>query len=567
MSGNWSSETVSRAKWTLIALTVALLGAAIPLRSLIGTDAVAYAAIALSLGWAALRFQPGDLASGWRLAGWVLAADVSVLAVLRMRGLVSLPWLGGESGLLVGSVLGLMVAAILYTQQMSWIAVKMLTGDKAKFFGIVLGLTFAALLITQQGSIFCGLMRRTAGQVEDIRGADLWVMDPNVRFIDDVKPMLETSLYRVRGVEGVEWAVPLYKGNARLKLSTKGADGNRLDVIEQVILLGLDDASLVGAPPPERILCGSLDDLRKTDAIMIDYSRLKKLFPGENWSEEPQLKKGALLKQSVVNGFLEAANKVRARRGLPPWKAEGRSAETDLRERQGEFARRFLGREVEMNDHRGVIVSVCEATRTFQSNPVVYTMYSRAKQFVPRERKLLSYVLAKTGKDATGTRDLDPKVVADRISKQTGLKARTSEEFLWETMGYYFVYTGIPINFGITTLLGFLVGTAIAGQTFYNFTIENLKQFGSLKAMGATNARIVGMILLQAMVVGLLGYGIGVGMATLFGVMGTGGELAFFTWWPVLPVTAVAIVLICILSSILCIRRVIVLEPAVVFRG
>src|SRR5205085_5475895 len=84
---------------------------------------------------------------------------------------------------------------------MSWIALKMLTGDKAKFLGIVLGLTFAALLITQQGSIFCGLMRRTAGQVEDIRGADLWVMDPNVRFIDDVKPMLETSLYRVRGVE------------------------------------------------------------------------------------------------------------------------------------------------------------------------------------------------------------------------------------------------------------------------------------------------------------------------------------------------------------------------------
>ena len=73
---------------------------------------------------------------------------------------------------------------------MSWIALKMLTGDTAKFFGIVLGLTFAALLITQQGSIFCGLMRRTAGQVEDIRGADLWVMDANVRYIDDVKPML-----------------------------------------------------------------------------------------------------------------------------------------------------------------------------------------------------------------------------------------------------------------------------------------------------------------------------------------------------------------------------------------
>ena len=49
---------------------------------------------------------------------------------------------------------------------------------------------------------------------------------------------------------------------------------------------------------------------------------------------------------------------------------------------------------------------------------------------------------------------------------------------------YYLKYTGIPINFGITTLLGFFIGTAIAGQTFYNFTLENLKQFGASKRWG-----------------------------------------------------------------------------------
>src|SRR6516162_10977971 len=119
----------------------------------------------------------------------------------------------------------------------------MLVGDRAKFLGIVLGLTFAALLITQQGSIFCGLMLRTCGQVTDITGADLWVMDPTVRYIDDVKPMLENSLYRVRGVEGVLWAVPLYKGTGRVKLNTVDANGDPITIIEQVILLGLDDSS------------------------------------------------------------------------------------------------------------------------------------------------------------------------------------------------------------------------------------------------------------------------------------------------------------------------------------
>jgi putative ABC transport system permease protein len=160
-----------------------------------------------------------------------------------------------------------------------------------------------------------------------------------------------------------------------------------------------------------------------------------------------------------------------------------------------------------------------------------------------------------------------PADVAEAIKRQTGLKASTSHDFIWATINYYLKYTGIPINFGITTVLGFLVGTAIAGQTFYNFTIENLKQFGALKAMGTTNLRIVGMILLQALVVGLLGYGIGVGLAACFGIATRGGELAFFTPWQLLPLTGAAVVLICVLSSLLSIRRVLVLEPAVVFRG
>src|SRR3954447_22516261 len=158
---------------------------------------------------------------------------------------------------------------------MSWIALKMLVGDRAKFYGIVLGLTFAALLITQQGSIFCGLMTRTAGQVYDITGADLWVMDANVRYIDDVKPMIENNLYRVRGVEGVQWAVPLYKGNARAKLTFKNRtpDHRRQEVIEQVILLGLDDTSLVGAP--RKLFVGSYADLKRPDSIIVDKVGLR----------------------------------------------------------------------------------------------------------------------------------------------------------------------------------------------------------------------------------------------------------------------------------------------------
>ncbi|WP_422926576.1 ABC transporter permease [Singulisphaera sp. PoT] len=455
---------------------------------------------------------------------------------------------------------------------MSWIAMKMLMGDRAKFFGIVLGLTFASLLITQQGSIFCGLMCRTAGQIYDITGADLWVMDSNVRYIDDVKPMIENNLYRVRGVEGVEWAVPLYKGNARAKLNSASIDPAtkrvvKHQIIEQVVMLGLDDSSLVGAPPPDRIIVGNLTDLRKPDAVLVDFMRLPKLYPGEPWYLLQEKKKDSFGTKvgKAARGLLAFAKEQAASLGGQPSSNHSKTSRPkpvdEESERKRAFYARFIGRELEMNDHRAIIIGVCEATPTFQSNAVMYTTYSRAKRFIPQERKLLSYVLAKAEKG------LKPEVVAESIRRQTGLKARTSQEFIWDTIYYYAQYTGIPINFGITTLLGFLVGTAIAGQTFYNFTIENLKQFGALKAMGATNLKIVSMILLQAMVVGLLGYGMGVGLGALFGTTTKGGELAFYTPWQLLPVTAGAVVMICILSSVLSVRRVMVLEPAVVFRG
>lgn len=118
---------------------------------------------------------------------------------------------------------------------------------------------------------------------------------------------------------------------------------------------------------------------------------------------------------------------------------------------------------------------------------------------------MLSFVLA------APEAGVSSEQAADEIEKRTGLQAQTRDEFIWTTIWYYISRPGIPVNFGMTVLLGFLVGTAIAGQTFYLFTIDNLRQFGTLKAMGLSNPRIIGMILLQALLLGLIGYGLGAG--------------------------------------------------------
>ena len=378
---------------------------------------------------------------------------------------------------------------------MIWIAWKMLIGNRAKYLGIVFGVAFAALLIAQQSSIFCGLMALTVSQILDVEGAGIWVMDPKVKYVDDVKPMADTHLYRVRGVPGVDWAVRLYKGIARARL-----EGGSY---EQVILLGLDDATFIGAPL--NMIEGSIDDLRAPDAVIMDIVGYRKLWPGE------------------------------------PFKR---------------------GRIIEMNDRRAVIVGLAQARKTFQSFAVVYTRYSQAIRFAPPERKVLSFVLAEPAPGVAAAE------LAGRISAQTGLQALSRDAFLAKTIRYYLLNTGIPINFGITVGLGFLVGTAIAGQTFYLFIVENLRQFGALKAMGTGNGTILLMVLAQALHVGFVGLGVGVGLAALFG-WGTRSfsKLSFYMPWQVLVITGVAVFLIVLLASLLSIRRVFIVDPAIVFRG
>jgi putative ABC transport system permease protein len=377
----------------------------------------------------------------------------------------------------------------------SWIALKMLMGDRAKYLGLIFGVTFATLLMTQQISIFMGIIRRTASQVLDVREIDIWVMDDQTRYIDEVASLPDTDLHRVRGVSGVEWAVPMYKGQVRSRLENGG--------FRNVILFGLDDSSMVGAP--HEMIVGSLADLRQPDAVIIDKAGYEYMWPGE------------------------------------PYR---------------------LGRVFHLNDHRAVVVGVCKASAPFMTLPIIYTRYSQAVHFVPRERNLMNFVLVKASPDT------NPEVLCDRIKSQTGLMAATHDRFFWMTVEYFLKTTGIPVNFGITIALGFVVGAAITGQTFYLFTIENLKQFGALKAMGVTNLRLIGMILLQALVVGLMGYSLGIGLTALFFA-----STAHITHLAGLHMTGpaaggvgIAVLIIITITSLASIWKVLVLEPAVVFK-
>ncbi len=321
-------------------------------------------------------------------------------------------------------------------------------------------------------------------------------MDAKTQYVDEVKALTDQDLYRIRGVDGVQWAVPLFKGTTR----AKAEDGK----FRGVILMGVDDSTLIGIP--RNIVLGNTLVLHDPETIAIDEVGYKFFFPDQPLQ---------------------------------------------------------LGKTLELNDHTLKIVAIVNSSAPFVNLPVFYTRYTQAVQLVGRERNQLSFVLAK---DAPGISD---RQLVSRISNATGLKASTSENFGWETIWYYINNTGIPINFGITVVIALVVGTVVAGQTFYLFNLENLKQFGVLKAIGVSNLRIVGMILMQAAIVGAIGYGLGISMtAAFFEATKSNLDLRGFRLLPsVMQGTAAAVFLIIFLASAFSVRRVIVLEPAVVFRG
>ncbi|WP_342347550.1 ABC transporter permease [uncultured Nitrospira sp.] len=221
-----------------------------------------------------------------------------------------------------------------------------------------------------------------------------------------------------------------------------------------------------------------------------------------------------------------------------------------------------LGTTFEINDHRVRVVAIVQTQKSFQNFPFVYTTYERALSVTPEERRKLSYVLA------SPVSGVGPEELARRIHEQTGLGAFTADQFGWKTIRWILQNTGIGVNFGTTVLLGFIVGMAISGQTFYLFTVENLPQFGALKAIGASTGMLARMILLQSFTVGTIGYGVGVGLATVFGLTaGSGGRLPFKETWLLLVGVAFALLLICSISSAISIRKLAKLEPAIVFRG
>lgn len=397
---------------------------------------------------------------------------------------------------------------------MIYVALRMLLGDTTKWIGVVLGVFLCTFLITHMLSMFSGMMERSYSMISDIPEARIWVMDPAVEYVDEPIGMPDGALQRVRGVDGVKWAMPLMTTT----LATRLPNG----YFRGVLLVGVDDATLIGAP--RNIVKGSVNDLRSADAIIVDARSAKDRLriPIDAAAARNQAERGPL---------------------------------ADLATRP-----LAVGDDLAMNDHRARVVGLADLGLRFINKPVAYTTYSNALRFAPAQRHMLSFVLV------AGEPGLDNNELARRITQQTGLLARTDKQFIDATYNYFIKVTGVVERIAFLVGIGLVIGVSISALLLYLFTAENARYYATFLALGASRGTLMLMIIVQALVSSATGYGLGIGGSNLLGQLLARDAMPYKLVNGTLLFAACAVIIVAVVASMLSARRVMTLEPGIVFK-
>lgn len=275
-----------------------------------------------------------------------------------------------------------------------------------------------------------------------------------------------------------------------------------------VRIIGIDDATLIGGPP--NMAEGRMEDLRNDQAVIIDAD----------------LPAGELLMKKAD----------------PPRQVK-------------------VGDRLDIFDHSVRIVGTYRKEREFFWGTPVYTTFRRAQAVLPPLRKNTTFILVKA---QPGT---DPAALCASIRAQTGLGAHTTDQMAWMTTRFVLFKTGILISFGSTALLGCLIGVLISAQLFWSFVHDNLRFFGMLKAVGATQRAMALMVLAQGLLVAVCGMGLGIGLAALLGMAMKGAGLALVLNGPVLAAVAAGVLACTSGAGLLSFWRIARVEPGIVFRS
>lgn len=417
---------------------------------------------------------------------------------------------------------------------MASIARKNLFEDIPRFLVAQAGIMFAVSLITIQKGILDGFTTSTVRVVEQ-SAADLWVAHNSMEYLELTSSLSVENLLKVRNeVKGVERAEALSIQGTRWR-----APNGRID---NVRIFGFNpDGDLFGQLKMSQ---GQVRELKKPYTLITDRSNIDELGldsvgeTGEIASLPATLTGLSQDTQSMASSpyvfaSLETAN---------AYLFGGLSASVNCK--------------VEAGDLR--------CLNEFESTPK-----NESKNFAlkpPRKMNLsdpITYILVK----AEPGQDLGEL----RKNLETALpntRAYTTQEMVDRTTTYWSKRTGVGFILGLGAVVGFVVGVVVVSQILYSSVADHLKEFGTLKAMGASDWVIYGVITEQAIWMAVLGYLPSIVLCAGLGAwtLATRGIMILIT-----PATAFGVfgitVIMCVGSALFAIQKVTHIDPAIVFKA
>lgn len=221
-----------------------------------------------------------------------------------------------------------------------------------------------------------------------------------------------------------------------------------------------------------------------------------------------------------------------------------------------------VGGETEINSHRVRVAGIVRGARSFIQSPYIFTSFKNALNLSFVNKGNTTYILVKV---APGYSAQDVKHRIQQTVKDVDVY--TAPEFSKKTQDYWMINTGTGVALLAVALMGVVIGTVIVANTIYTSTTEHLKEFGTLKAIGASNWDLYAIIIEQALINSVIGFAMGMAVSYVVIQAMKRGHLPILLPVPVLVGIFILTVMMCLWSSVLSIFKVTRIDPALVFKS
>jgi putative ABC transport system permease protein len=217
---------------------------------------------------------------------------------------------------------------------------------------------------------------------------------------------------------------------------------------------------------------------------------------------------------------------------------------------------------VEINGYRARIVGFTRGIRSFTTSPYVFTTFKNAQDYTSLREDQTYYLLVKLMPGAN-----QEQVRQSILSQVTDVDVFTTRQFSRMTQVYWMFTTGAGVAVLLAAVLGLVVGFVVVAQTIYATTVDHLREFGTLKAMGAPNRYVYKVIVTQAAISALIGYVLGMLVSAFVVHASQRGGAAILLPLPMAVGMFFLTLIMCISAAMISINKVTRLDPAMVFKG